>query len=150
MDREQAITDQVLARLAAPSVDPREAIDGPITLLSSTLRPDGGSDWEFSAARLIALDPDDISLRDAFLALPAAGRATVGANGSVEAIELPAPAPDDEAQARAWARNLVAVGAVDGVAPSVPAYGPPARPTHELLDDGHGRRILRRIGFAGA
>ena len=54
---------------------------------------------------------------------------------------------DVEREVRAWAEALLANGAVRGVPPAGPVYGPPPRPTHELHEESGCRQVLRRIGY---
>jgi len=91
---------------------------------------------------LVPLDSEDPDLANVYVPIPSAG---ISEEGVAEA----AP-PDDEIarEARAWARNLIASGAVAGIAATAPSYGPPHRPTHELVEDAQGHRVLRRLGFS--
>lgn len=83
--------------------------------------------------RLVPLDVDDPALADIYVPVP--GVAEADSAGVAD-------------EARAWARNLLASGGVAGIAATVTSYGPPHRPTHELVEDAQGRRVLRRVGFS--
>ena len=102
--------------------------------------------FEVSASRLVPLDSNDPVLADVYVPVPWTGHVSLAADGTAES----APPVDDDTtrEVQAWARNLIASGAVRGIAASAPSYGPPIRPTHEIIDDATGRRVLRRIGFA--
>lgn len=120
--------------------------DGPIHVLGSTPTPAGGTDYEISLNRLVALKSDDQALGDVYVSVPVTGHVTIAPDGASQ-TKL---APLDESTVRevaAWARALIANGSVEGIAASGPAYGPPHRPTHELAADAKGRRVLRRLGF---
>ena len=65
-------------------------------------------------------------------------------------MAVPPVDADSAREARAFARTLIANGAVRGLAPSGPvrrSAGPPVRPTHELTTDEHGAKVIRRVGF---
>lgn len=104
------------------------------------------AEYEVSASRLVALESDDPALMDVYVPVPWTGYVSLATDGTAES----APPVDDDTtrEVQAWARNLIASGAVRGVVASAPSYGPPIRPTHEIVDDATGRRVLRRIGFA--
>jgi hypothetical protein len=120
--------------------------DGPVEVLDSASPTTSHGGYEVSASRLVALGSDDPALADVYVPVPWTGHVSVARDGTAE----PAPPVDDDTtrEVRAWARNLIVSGAVRGVAASAPSYGPPNRPTHEIVDDANGRRVLRRIGFA--
>jgi hypothetical protein len=119
---------------------------GPIHVLGSTVTPAGATDYEVSASRLIPLDSEDPALADVFVPLPVTGHVSLAADGTIDA-NLPPPDADVAREVQAWARTLVASGSLAGVAPAAPSYGPPTRPTHEIVEDVNGRRVIRRIGY---
>ncbi len=119
---------------------------GPLTIVGSTLESVGGTEYEVSASRLVALDPDDPELADVYVPVPVSGHVSLAPDGVTNA-ELAAVDEDTEREVRAWARSLIANGKVAGMAATVASYGPPRRPTHELVVDSNGRRVLRRTGF---
>jgi hypothetical protein len=96
---------------------------------------------------LVPLGSDDPSLANVYVPIPSAGISEAGIADAGAADAAPA---DDEItrEAQAWARNLIASGAVAGIAATAPSYGPPHRPTHEIVEDAQGRRVLRRVGFS--
>lgn len=79
---------------------------------------------------------------------PTEGRVSLAADGSLESAEVAPPGTDVEREVRAWAESLLANGAVRGVPPAGPVYGPPPRPTHELHEEAGCRQVLRRIGYS--
>lgn len=122
-------------------------VTGPVQVVSVAPRPDGGLAGEVSAMRLVPLDADDPELADVFIPMPVNAEVSMGSDGTVKAGAVPAPSGEMVREARAWARSLIANGQVRGVARSAPWYGPPGRPTHELVLDSNGHRVLRRLGF---
>jgi len=120
--------------------------DGPVEVLDSASQTAADEGYEVSATRLVPLGSDDPALADVYVPVPWTGHVSLAADGSAES----APPLDDDTtrEVQAWARNLIASGAVRGVAATAASYGPPVRATHEIVDDGNGRRVLRRIGFA--
>lgn len=122
-------------------------VTGPVQVLSVAPAPDGGLAGEVSAMRLVPLGTDDPELADVFIPLPVNATVSLTSDGTLKAGAVPKPSAEMVRQARAYARNLIANGQVRGVARSAPAYGPPGRPTHELVPDSHGHRVIRRVGF---
>jgi hypothetical protein len=122
---------------------------GPVHVLSSVPEPAGGTDYEISASRLVSVDPEDPTLADVFVPVPVGGHVSVAQDGTV-APELEDVSADAAREVQAWARTLIASGSVAGLPASATSYGPPVRPTHELIADSTGRRIIRRIGFSAA
>jgi hypothetical protein len=120
--------------------------DGPVEVLDSASPTTSDDGYEVSASRLVPLGSNETDLADVYVPVPWTGHVSIAADGTVE----PAPPVDEDTtrEVQAWARNLIASGAVRGVAASAASYGPPIRPTHEIVDDANGRRVLRRIGFA--
>ncbi len=119
---------------------------GPLTIVASTSESAGGTEYEVSANRLVALDPDDPDLADVYVPVPVSGHVSLAPDGATNA-ELAPLDEETEREVRAWARSLIANGKVAGMAATVASYGPPRRPTHELVVDSNGRRVLRRTGF---
>lgn len=128
-----------------PSVDPN--ITGPVRVLSvSRSRPDAVR-CEITAYRLVALDPADPALRDVCVPVPVSGWVELHADGSQVACSLPQPPPEVVREARLFARDLIARGAVSGL-PAGAEGRLRGRPTHEVQADDAGHRIIRRVGFA--
>jgi hypothetical protein len=119
---------------------------GPLTIVGSTSASAGGTDYEVSAHRLVALDPDDPELADVYVPVPVSGHVSLAPDGA-SSSQLADIDEDTQREVRAWARSLIANGKVAGMAATVASYGPPRRPTHELIVDTNGRRVLRRTGF---
>jgi hypothetical protein len=84
---------------------------------------------------------------DICIPAPTEGRVRLTGDGSVDSAEVSPPGTDVEREVRAWAEGLLANGAVRGVPPAGPVYGPPPRPTHELHEESGCRQVLRRIGY---
>jgi hypothetical protein len=84
------------------------------------------------------------------ICVPAPTGATVSltTDGALESAKVEPPGSEVEREVRAWAQGLLASGMVRGVKPSGPRYGPPARPTHELIEEDGCPRVLRRIGYS--
>jgi hypothetical protein len=122
-------------------------VTGPVKVLSVSAAPHGGLEGEVSAMQLVPLDAEGPELVDVFIPLPVNATVSLASDGTLKASALPKPSPETVREVRAWARNLIANGQVRGVARSAPSYGPPGRPTHELVPDSHGHRVIRRIGF---
>jgi hypothetical protein len=120
----------------------------PFRLLAAAPEADGNVAVDVSADRLVPVPSDDPALSDVAVRVPITVHARVSPDREVLEATAEEPDADTVREATAWARNLIATGAVRGVATSAPRYGPPPRPTHELVEDPSGRRIIRRIGFA--
>lgn len=134
--------DELQRSLAAAVPD----ADGPVAVLESPSPTSTDPEYEVSASRLVPLGSDDPALKDVYVPVPWTGHVSLARDGTAESVP---PVDDDTTrEVQAWARNLIASGAVRGVAATAPSYGPPTRPTHEIIDDANGRRVLRRIGFA--
>jgi hypothetical protein len=101
---------------------------------------------------LVPLESDDPALSNTYVPVPMPDLASATGDVVVAGSEAGAAQVDEEVarEAQAWARNLIASGAVAGIAATAPSYGPPHRPTHEFVEDEQGRRILRRVGFSAA
>jgi hypothetical protein len=122
-------------------------ISGPVEVLATTTTESGETDFEIAASRLIAVDPDDPRLAAVYVAVPVTGHLRLDPDG-MPAAELFDVDPEAVVEARAWAQSLLATGSVADVAPTAPTFGPRRQPTHEIAEDEHGRRVLRRRGFA--
>jgi len=126
-------------------------LTGPVTVLASDPGPDGTTRVEIQASRLVPVDPDDPALADVCIPLPVPATVVVDDAGHLASVETAPPDQEAERQARAYARNLVATGAVRGVTASGRVRrGPPTRPTHEVALDAQGRKVIRRVGFTSA
>ncbi len=125
-------------------------LSGPLRVLSSTAGADGGRTYEVSASVLLPVDDKDPVLRDVSIPVPVTARLRLDRDGSVGQVAVPQVDAASAREARAFARTLIANGAVRGLAPSGPvrrSAGPPVRPTHELTTDEHGAKVIRRVGF---
>ncbi len=120
--------------------------DGPVEVVDSASPTSSDEGYEVSASRLVPLGSEDSALADVYVPVPWTGHVNLATDDTAES----APPMDDDItrEVQAWARNLIASGAVRGVAATAASYGPPTRPTHEIVDDASGRRVLRRIGFS--
>jgi hypothetical protein len=78
---------------------------------------------------------------------PTGGRVRLTADGSLDSAEVEPVGQETAEEVRAWARSLMASGAVRGVPTEGPLYGPPPRPTHELRSEEGCEQVLRRIGY---
>ena len=133
------------ARRGASTTD----LTGPVTVLGSDAGPDGVTRVDISASRLVSVDPDDPVLAEVSIPLPVPATVVVDRAGHLASVEAEPPDHEAERQARAYARNLVATGAIRGMAATGRVRrGPPTRPTHEVALDARGRKVIRRIGFA--
>ncbi|HEV8516304.1 MAG TPA: hypothetical protein VGQ47_01535 [Candidatus Limnocylindrales bacterium] len=126
-------------------------MSGPLRVLAAR-DTRGGLSAEIMASRLVAAAPDDPGLEDVYVPVPVTVRVELDARGAIREADVET---DESAtrEAQAYARNLLATGAVRGASSSLGprrSPGPPVRPTHELVTDAQGRRILRRVGFTAA
>jgi hypothetical protein len=120
-----------------------------VTVLGSDAGPNGATRVDIQASRLVPVDPDDPALADVSVPLPVPATVVVDEAGHLASVEAGPPDHEAERQARAYARNLVATGAIRGMtATGRVRRGPPTRPTHEVALDARGRKVIRRIGFA--
>ena len=137
--------------LAASDVAGAAELAGPMRIVSSGDRPDGGRVYQVTAARLVAVDAADPALRDVSVGVPVTARVEVDAAGEVVALAIDEGEPSTEREARTFARNLLVNGAVKGIPASGgrTRRGPPvsSRTTHELAVDERGRKVIRRTGF---
>lgn len=122
---------------------------GPVHVLDTVKGVDGGSTYHVTASHLIPIDEDDPDLAGVSIAVPVTAAVEVDGDGAIVGIDVPAD-PAAQQEARAFTRNLIARGAVSGLAASGPVRrgpGPPTRTTHEMTVDEFGRRVIRRTGF---
>jgi hypothetical protein len=122
---------------------------GPIHILDTAKGVHGGSTYHVSASHLVAVDDDDPDLAGVSIPVPVTVAVEVDGKGAIVGIDVPAD-PASQREARAFTRNLIANGAVSGLAASGPVRrgpGPPTRATHEVTTDEFGRRVIRRTGF---
>lgn len=138
--------DDVVQSLERTIVEALPDADGPVHVLGSQPISSGATDYEVSATRLIPLDPEDPAVADVYVPVPVTGHVSLAPDGTMRA-DLAAVDEAVSREVRAWARALVANGSVAGLAASGPSYGPPRRPTHGLVTDANGRRVLRRTGY---
>jgi len=145
MDSDEGVElAQTLERTIAQSAPD---VAGPVQIADSSPAGADATDYSVSATRLVPLDSTDPDLAAIYVPVPVSGHVTMTKDGAAETQLDPV---DESAarEARAWARNLLATGAVAGVTATAPSYGPPVRPTHELVEDENGRRVVRRTGFS--
>lgn len=125
-------------------------LSGPLRVLSSASGADGGRTYEVAASVLLPVDDSDPSLLHVSIPVPVTARLDLARDGSVARVAVPPVDAASAREARAFARTLIANGAVRGLPPSAPvrrSAGPPVRPTHELTTDEHGTKVIRRVGF---
>lgn len=127
-------------------------LTGPVTVLASETQKDGGERVQVQASRLVAVDPEDSDLAGVSIPVPVTAMVALDPKGHLAGVKAEPSDPGIDDQARAFARNLIANGAVRGIeapAAAAPARrGPPTRPTHQVETDGRGRRVIRRVGFS--
>jgi hypothetical protein len=105
-----------------------------------------GVDCDITVCWLVPLG--DEGLAGICIPAPTGAKVSLTTAGDLESAQVDPPGSDVEREVRAWAQGLLANGLVRGVEPSGPRYGPPARPTHELVEEDGCPRVLRRIGYA--
>jgi hypothetical protein len=117
----------------------------PVTVLDARPR-EGGLECEVTVCWLVPLGDEGL----AGICVPAPTGATVSLSkdGTLESAHVEPPDPEVEREVRAWAQGLLQSGMVRGFEASGPRYGPPARPTHELVEEDGCPRVLRRIGYS--
>jgi hypothetical protein len=148
-------TATITERLVAEDPD----VVGQVHVLESHPMSDGGLSATVSVSRLRPVatggDPDP-DLEGISVAIPVTAEVVLDAAGELTSADLPEPDEASVREARSYVRSLIASGAVRGMpaSPGRPVRrGPPiaggssGRPTHELVTDEQGRRIIRRIGF---
>ncbi len=125
---------------------------GPVRVIDSVKGDAGSSTYNVSASYLVPIDDDDPDLAGVSIQVPVTAAVEVDGEGAIVGIDVPVD-PEAQREARAFTRNLIARGAVSGLAASGPVRrgpGPATRPTHELTLDESGRRVIRRTGFTAA
>lgn len=120
---------------------------GPVRVLSTAKRS-GHVVYSVSASHLVSVDEEDRSLRDISIPIPVTCEVEVDPSGELSSVNVAGVDAETTREARAYARSLIATGAVRGL-PSAPKArrGPPGRPTHEVRTDDAGRMVIRRAGF---
>ena len=124
-------------------------LGGPVRVLDTAERADGGSTYQISASHLVPIDEDDPDLAGVSIEVPVTAAVEIDGDGAIVGIDVPVD-PEAQREARAFTRNLIARGAVSGLAASGPVRrgpGPATRTTHEVTVDEFGRRVIRRTGF---
>ncbi len=88
------------------------------------------------------VDEDDPDLASVYIPVPVTAAVEVDETDTVVGVAVPDPDPSLDHEARAFTRNLIANGAVRGLARSGPVRrgpaGPPPRSTHEVTTDASG------------
>jgi hypothetical protein len=117
----------------------------PVQVLDARVRKDG-VDCDVTVCWLVPLGDEGL----AGICVPAPTGATVSLStaGELESSSVEPPGSEVEREVRAWAQSLLASGMVRGVDADGPTYGPPVRPTHELVEEDGCPRVLRRIGYS--
>jgi hypothetical protein len=125
-------------------------LGGPVRIIDTTEGADGSSTYQVSASQLVPIEEDDPDLTGVSIAVPVTATIEIDGDGAIVGIDVPID-PAAQREARSFTRNLIARGAVSGLATSGPARRGPGlatRPTHELTVDEFGRRVIRRTGFS--
>jgi hypothetical protein len=140
-------TDELEAVLNGKRARVGAELSGAIQVRSASRRAKG---WlcEITAQHLVSVDPSDPKLRDLYIAVPVNGSVEVGDDGTIAGASVAAPDADAVREARAFATGLIETDSVRGFARARGA-GPRGRPTHEVVADASGRRVIHRIGFSG-
>lgn len=125
-------------------------IVGPFVVKRNLGAAGGHIRCEVSAHWLVPVDPDKPDLTGVCVPVPVSGSVVLAADGSLERGELGPPSAEDAREARLFAQDLIARGAVRSLAAGA-ARGPlGGRPTHQLESGPQGRRVIRRIGFTAS
>ena len=143
-------TAEIEHKVLATSAGGNDAqLGGPVRVLDTAEGADGGSTYQVSASHLVPIDEDDPDLTGVSIAVPVTATVEIDGDGAIVGIDVPVDAAAQR-EARSFTRNLIARGAVSGLAASGPVRRGPGlatRPTHELTVDEFGRRVIRRTGF---
>jgi len=132
----KALLEHLRARLAGL---------GPDFHVASAAKEGEETTYQLTGERLVAVDETDHAHPLCVaMPVPVTVRATKNAILDVTAAE---PSADDVRQARLFARDLIARGAVKGVSGERASLVPPTRPTHVIDRLPDGRRVIRRLGF---
>jgi len=134
---EQTITAHV--RLLGPEVTT------PVQVLDARVGKDG-IECEVTVCWLVPLGEE--GLVGICVPAPTGAKVSLSTDGAFSSAHVEPPGSEVEREVRAWAQGLLANGMVRGVEASGPRYGPPARPTHELVEEDGCPRVLRRIGYS--
>lgn len=134
------------AQLAGQAAKLRTELTGPIHLQSVTSRADRGVHCEGLASVFVPLEGQELG--DVGIAIPVKLTAELSSDGTLTSLELAGPEPEERRQAQAYASSVLARGEVRGHPAAAVRRGPPVRPTHEIMTDALGRKVLVRTGFA--
>lgn len=138
------------AKLLREAERTEPALVGPMRVLSVRRARSGPTVYSVSARRLVPVDEEDASLREISIAVPVACEVEVGPKGDLSRVSLASADGEAIREARAFTRNLIANGAVRGLAAKAGRIrrGPTTgRPTHEVRTDRAGRKVIERVGF---
>ena len=126
--------DQIAARTGQPLMDAAEIerkvvatsaggdgpeLGGPVLVLDTAKGADGGSTYHVSASYLVPIDEDDPDLAGVSIAVPVTATVEIDGEGAIVGIDVPVDAAAQR-EARSFTRNLIARGAVSGLAASGP------------------------------
>lgn len=90
---------------------------GPVRVLETIPSADGGTTYQVSASRLVPVDDDDPDLASVYIPVPVTAAVEVDGHDTVVGVAIPDADPSLDHQARVFTRNLIANGAVRGLAP---------------------------------
>lgn len=138
------------AKLLREAERTEPALAGPMRVLSARRAGSGSTVYAVSARRLVPVDEEDASLREVSIGVPVTCEVEVGPKGDLSRVSLASADAEAIREARAFTRNLIANGAVRGLATQTGRVrrGPGAgRPTHEVRTDRAGRKVIQRVGF---
>jgi hypothetical protein len=123
----------------------RLATLGPKFDVASAEKDGDATTYQLTGEHLVELDDTDRAHPlNVAIPVPITVRARRNTILDVKAAE---PSADEERQARMFAKDLIARGAVKGLSGSDDDPGPPRRPTHAIYVLADGRRVIRRLGF---
>jgi len=146
-EREKDGGDLVAAvRAMAATID--AGIVGPFEVKPSPGAAGSHVRYEVRAHWLVPVDPDRSDLTGVCVPVPVSGSVVLAADGSLERGAIESPTGEDAREARLFAQDLIAQGAVRGLAPGVTTGPLGGRPTHQLEPGPQGSRVIRRIGFS--
>ena len=137
--------EDVQAYLAAREGVLGPDLAGPFRVSAATRAAQGAVRCDLTAHYLVSVDPGDPALRAVYVPVPVSGWAEFRPDGTLIATSLASPDQTAIREARRFAQDLLAGGAVQGL-PATRSIGPRPRPTHTLRTEG-GRQVLRRLGF---
>ena len=145
-NREVTTSESIQALLEELAPAQRQELTGPIRVQTLTRSGTRKTRCHATAAVLVPLEEPE--LRGVGIALPVQLTAELTDAGKLTLLEIDGATPEARRQARAYAHSLLVSGAVRDHAPVNARRGPPARPTHEVQSDEHGRQVLVRTGFS--